>query len=98
STAMHAESRAPAVFNRFGVLQGIDMLIIPANPHLDRYRLANSPNNLGYHLLDLPGVKQPTGTRITLGNLGNRAAHINIDDIRIRILIDVLSRAHKRLG
>ncbi|MNW57660.1 hypothetical protein D3C74_354820 [compost metagenome] len=63
------------------------MLVIPANTHLDRYRLLNRIYYSGYHLIDLVRIKQPTCTCITFCYLRHRASHVNVDDVCIRFLV-----------
>ncbi|MNR30520.1 hypothetical protein D3C85_1479820 [compost metagenome] len=72
------------------------MIRIPANSHFDRYRLAYSIHNRGYHLKNFVRLKQPAGTCITLRYFRYGAAHINIDNICVGVLIDDFGGLDKR--
>ncbi|MNV73676.1 hypothetical protein D3C71_1668440 [compost metagenome] len=73
------------------------MIFIPAAAHLYRNGLVHNLHHGRNHLFNLGRVQEPSGAGVALGYLGNRTTHIDIDDIRIGILVHKPCRFHQRL-
>ncbi|CDN41094.1 hypothetical protein BN871_AB_00920 [Paenibacillus sp. P22] len=86
--SMHADGFASGAFDGAGVFDHEDMVAVPADPHLDRYRLVDGVDDRADHLVDLVGIEQPAGAGIAFGHLRHRTAHVDVDDVRIRLLVD----------
>ena len=79
--AMDSDSGNPGLLGKLRHLHDVDMLIIPADAHLDRHRHVHRCHQRLQHPVGILRIFQHGGAFMVLHHLGSRAAHIEVKDI-----------------